>query len=166
MCMIAVNLDEALEKVLHSFERYYSIRKENVTPPFCAEADFISHNEQYVLVKAAKIADIDSNEYVYIAKTQNLNMELFLEYDRTAWETGLSKVHPYSGHRNSDVTLVIIADNIDDNVKTVIKKTKHSKSYKFSFWGWSNFKLVTIELSSGKIFSNRMGGDLKKLFSK
>lgn len=25
-------------------------------------------NEQYVLVKAAKIADIDSNEYVYIVK--------------------------------------------------------------------------------------------------
>lgn len=160
------NKEEALEKILHSFERYYSIKKEDVTPPFTAEADFISHNEQYFLVKAAKIANIDSNEYVFFAVTDNLTIENFQKYDTTAWETGLSRVHPYSGHRNSDVTLVIIADKIQDDVKSIIKKTKHSKSYKFSFWGWSNYKLVSMELSSNQLFSNRLGKDLKKLFSK
>lgn len=158
--------EEALEKILHSFEKYYSIKKENVTPPFVVEADFISHNEQYFLVKAAKIANIDSNEYVYFALTSSLTMENFLQYDNTAWTTGLSHVKPYSGHRNSDVTLIIIADSIDEQVKSIIKKTKHSKSYKFSFWGWSNYKLVSMELNTNQLFSNRLGKDLKKLFSK
>lgn len=160
------NKEQALEKVLHSFERYYSINKENVTQPFAAEAEFISHNEQYFLVKSAKIANIDSNEYVYFALTETLSKDKFLEFDEKAWNTGISRVHPYSGHRNSDVTLVIIADKIEDEVKSLIKKTKHSKSYKLTFWGWSNYKLVSLELSTDQLFSNRLGKDLKKLFSK
>lgn len=164
--MKAETIDEQLDLILHSFERYYTIKKDDVIPPFVAEADFVSHNEQYFLVKSAKIADIDSNEFVFFAQTDFLDMENFLEYDKAAWATGLSRIVPYSGHRNSDITLVIIADKINDEVKKIIKKTKHYKSYKFSFWGWSNFKLVTMEFSSGQLFSNRMGGDLKKLFSK
>ena len=164
--MKAENLDQALEQILHSFERYYTIKKENVTKPFAAEAQFASHNEQYFLVKIAKIADIDSNEYVFFGKTDLLTMEKFIQYDKAAWQAGLSRIHPYSGHRNSDVTLVIVADKISDEVKAAVPKTRHYKSYKFSFWGWSNFKLVTMEFSSGQLFSNRFGRDLKKLFSK
>lgn len=164
--MKSENYEQVLEEILHSFERYYTIKKENITPPFSAEADFISHNEQYFLVKAAKIADVDSNEYVFFAVTENLSKEVFENYDKTAWETGLSRVKPYSGHRNSDVTLIIIANRIDDDVKQLIKRTKHSKSYKFSFWGWSNYKLGTLEFSSGKFYANRLGKDLKKILSK
>lgn len=158
------NKEQLLENIFHSFERYYSIKKEEVTPPFAAEADFISHNEQYFLVKSAKIADIDSNEYVFFAITDNLTMEQFLNYDKTAWETGMSRVHPYNGHRNTDVTLVIIADTFDEDVKKIIRKTRHSKSYKFGFWGWSNYKLCTLEFFSNKFYANRLGKDLKKIF--
>ncbi len=45
-----------LEKLLKAYERYYSIKKENVQEPFDVEAEFVMHGEQYILVKAAKIA--------------------------------------------------------------------------------------------------------------
>lgn len=156
---------ESLEKLLKSFERYYTIKKEDVANPFTAEAEFRSHGEQYVLLKIAKIADIDSNDYVYFKTTESLSGEELKSLVQAAWTTGLEKVKPYSGHRNSDVTLIILAEKIDASVQKLIKKTKLSKSYKWSFWGWSNFRLAAMELSSGGIYTNRLGSDLKKILA-
>ena len=83
-----------------------------------------------------------------------------------AWATGLEKVRPHEGHRNSDITLIVLADKITEQTQTTIKKTKLYKSYKFSFWGWSNFKLAAVELSSQGIYSNRLGKDYRKLLEK
>ena len=89
--------------------------------------------------------------------------EKALELDQSAWNAGLARVKPYSGHRNSDVTLIILADKIEESVFQQIKKLKHYKSYYLSFWGWSNYRILAYEVSTGKSVSNRLGKDLKKL---
>ncbi len=162
----------AIKKLLPAFEQYYTIKNEDVTPPFCAEAEFRSHNEQYFLVRSAHIADIDSNEFVYFATLNDLDNAKLEELVNAAWQAGLAKVRPHEGHRNSDVTLIILADKISDETKIKIKKTKLYKSYKFSFHGWSNFKLSVCDLSTtGKdgtpdVFCNRQGRDFAKLIKK
>lgn len=158
-----MDTDNLLKKLLSSFERYYTIETENVTPPFNAQAEFKVHGEQYVLLKIAKIAEMDSRDYVYFKLDENLSTEKLQSLAQTAWDAGISKVVPYSGHRNSDITLVILADTIDEDTKKLIKTIKYYKSYKFSFWGWSHFRLVAKELSSNKIYYNRFGQDLKKV---
>ena len=161
----AQNSESILQKLLHSFERYYNVREECVVAPFSAEAEFHSHNEQYFLVKSAHVADIDSNEYVFFAEEEELDYVLFEQLAQKAWEEGLSRVHPYSGHRNSDVTLIILANKISDNAFRFIKKEKKSKSYKFSLHGWSNFRALAYETSTGRTVTNRHGSVLKKLVS-
>ncbi|MCR5764063.1 MAG: hypothetical protein K6G00_11850 [Treponema sp.] len=158
-----MNLQPALKKVIQSFEPYYTVKTEGVDSPFVAEAEFHSHTEKYVLVRAAKIADIDSHEYVFFAEEPLLTEEKALELDSRAWEAGLSRIKPYSGHRNSDVSLIIIADKIEEKVFRQIKRIRHSKSYYLSLWGWSNFRLMAYEVSTGRAVSNRLGTDLKKL---
>ena len=160
---------DAIKQILPAFEQYYTVKKEDITPPFCAEAEFRSHNEQYFLVRSAHIADIDSNEFVYFATTDCLDSAKLEELVNAAWQTGLAKVRPHEGHRNSDITLIILADKISDETKNKIKKTKLYKSYKFSFHGWSHFKLAVADLSSlddgGRpaVYSNRQGKDFAKL---
>ena len=162
----------AIKKLLPAFEQYYTIKNEDVTPPFCAEAEFRSHNEQYFLVRSAHIADIDSNEFVYFATLNDLDNAKLEEFVNAAWQTGLAKVRPHEGHRNSDITLIILADKISDETKIKIKKTKLYKSYKFSFHGWSHFKLAAADLTSLEagaspaVFSNRQGKDFAKLIKK
>ena len=160
-----MELPQIIEKVLPSFERYYTVKKVS-DPPFCAEAEFRSHNEQYFLVRSAHIADIDSNEFVFFASIPNLDSQKLNELTKSAWENGLTRVKPYNGHRNSDVTLIIITDKIDEETKKAIKKTKLYKSYKFSFWGWSNFKLAVVEADTQGIYFNRFGKDYQKLLKK
>lgn len=155
---------EAIEKLLLSYKRYYNITQDTSLLPFYALAEFNSHNEQYVLLKSAKIADIDSNEYVYFALQDELTENVALDLDQKAWQSGLAKVKPSSAHRNSDIVLTVIADKIDETVFKNARKLKHYKSYKFSFWGWSNYSFIAYELSTGKFAYNRRGKDLKKLF--
>lgn len=155
--------DEALEKILKAYTRYYNIYTENIEDPFCAKAVFASHNEQYFLVRAAKVADIDSNEIVYFAKKETISADEIKSISDIAWEKGLENVNPEYGHRNSDVTLYLICDSLDDNAKSAVTKLKHSKNYKFGIFGWSDFNLVTIECSTNNTVFNRHGRSLKKL---
>ncbi len=160
-----MNKEEVLDLVLKSYMRYYDINKETPSAPFKCEAVFKSHNEQYFLVKSAKLQDIDSNEYVFFALEDSLTKERLLELDKIAWEEGLSRVEPKEGHRNSDVTLIIISDRINQNAFDLVKKLKHTKSYKFNFFGWSNYRLVAMEISLNRFATNRQGSVLKKLFN-
>ena len=119
-----MNSSEALEKLLPAFEKFYTVKRQGVVCPFDAEAEFCLHTEKYVLVKAAKIADIDSNEFVYFSSQKKLDFSLLKELSMTAWNEGLKKVQPYSGHRNSDITLIVIADSLDSDVKKCAGKIK------------------------------------------
>lgn len=160
-----MNKQEALDLSLKSYSRYFNIKTEDIEAPFSAEAEFVSHNEQYWLVKAAKLADVDSNEFVFFALVDTLTKERLTELDKIAWERGLSRVTPSSSHRNTDVTLVIIADNIEEDAFLAVKKLKHYKSYKMSLWGWSNYKAIAMELSLKRLTTNRQGQALKKIFN-
>ena len=154
---------QAIKKLLPAFQQYYTIKDTDVTPPFCAEAEFRSHNEQYFLVRSAHIADIDSNEFVYFADPEELTAEKLQELIDTAWKTGLAKVHPHEGHRNSDISLLIFTKSLSEEIAKIIKTTKLYKSYKFSFHGWSHFKLTVCNVSDMCIYSNRHGKDFAKL---
>ena len=156
-------MDETLNALLPLFKNYYNIKTEDVEEPFVAEAAFESHNEQYYLIKAAKVADVDMNEYVYFAKCDTLTPEEFKKLDETAWERGLSKAKPGYNHRSTDVTLVIVAGSIEEETKKLIRKTRHYKSYKWGFHGWSNYRLVAIGCNERKAFYNHQGQNLKKL---
>ena len=157
---------EAITKILPSFEQYYTIKKEDITPPFCSEAEFRSHNEQYFLVRSAHIADIDSNEFVYFADPDELTSEKLDELVNAAWTAGLAKVRPYNGHRNSDISLLIFTKALSPETASKISKTKLYKSYKFSFHGWSHFKLTVCNVSDMSIYSNRHGRDFVKLITR
>ena len=157
---------EVIKKLLPAFEWYYTVKNEDITPPFCAEAEFRSHNEQYFLVRSAHIADIDSNEFVYFASPDELTSEKLEELVNTAWNAGLAKVQPYNGNRNSDVTLLIFMKSISPQTAITIKKTKLYKSYKFSFHGWSHFKLAVCNTTDMTIYTNRQGKDYAKLINK
>lgn len=157
--------DEALERLLRSYTRYYNIiRGESVEPPFAAEAVFHSHDEQYVLVKSARISESNSHEYVFFTTADTLDAAAVAALEETAWERGMTRVQPHMNHRCSDVTLFLLAEHIDPDAKRTVKKSRRTKSYKHTLHGWSSYRAVALETSSGDLVSNRLGRDLKKLF--
>jgi hypothetical protein len=110
---------EALPGLLKSFVRYYDIKDEGVEAPFAAEAEFHSHEEQFFLIKQAKLSEAESKEFVFFGVSQHLTLEEAKRMDVTAWTRGMSRVFPHDGHRNSDVVLIILADQVDASMLVV-----------------------------------------------
>ncbi|MBR1918521.1 MAG: hypothetical protein IJ831_02740 [Spirochaetales bacterium] len=156
--------EKALRMVLGSYNRYYNVKTEGVCAPFCAEAVFQTHNEKYFLTRIAKIAEEDSNEFVFIACEAEVTPEVFQMLEEKAWSEGLGRVVPASGHRNSDITLIVIADRTGIETEKLVRRCRHYRSYRFSFWGWSHFKCALLDLEHDRIITNRMGGELAGLF--
>lgn len=155
---------EALERILPLFQKYYDIDRENAAAPFDAEAAFHSHDEQYFLFKSAKYTEVDAHEYVFFAVRDHLSPDEASSLDETAWAEGLSRVKPSAIHRSTDISLILLADTVDPAVDEYIKKLRRSKSYKVLLHGYSNYRAIVIETSSGRMTSNRLGQHLRKLF--
>ena len=155
-----------LGRILRSFGSYYVVRTEGAFHPFDAEAEFHSHDEQFVLVRSARISETESNEYVFFRSLPSLD-ELTLKFlCESAWREGLSRVRPHFSHRNSDVALVVVADKVEDGAFALARRMSFSKSYFFLLKGWSDFRLAVIESSTGRTSSNRRGRDLAASISK
>ena len=127
---------------------------------------FKSHGEEYFLIRAAKITEMDSSETAFFADVEELDEEGYVDMLDKVWDETLSRAEVKPNHRNSDGILIITADRIDDATKKRIKKTRRYKSYRFSFWGWSEVRVIAYEHYSGKVICNRQGDMLKRLFAK
>ena len=155
---------EALEKLLPAYSRYYDLVAEPPAP-FGAAAEFHSHGESYVLVKSAKLWEMDSNEYVYFAAEDAMDAATLQARIEQAWEMTMPRVIPTDHHRNSDVTVIFLTSALDDEARRLVQHTNRSEGYKHGLQGWSNLRLGAIELSTGRTTCNRHGRDLKKLLS-
>lgn len=155
---------EVLSTLLKSYRRYYNIQTEDVEPPFAAEAVFHTHDEQYFLSKRAKLSESEAHEYVFFATGDALELADVQRLDQIAWERGLSRVRPHANHRSTDIVLIILAERIAPEAKRYIRTIKHSQNYRFLLYGWSGFRTIALETSSGTLSWNRRGRDLAKLF--
>ena len=98
--------NEALEKLLPAYTRYYDVSYD-AAPPFSATAEFHSHGEKYILVRKAKLWDMDSHEYVYFAARDALNEPELQALVDAAWGDAIPRVEPSRIHRDSDVRRVL-----------------------------------------------------------
>ena len=157
---------EALDKLLKAYSVYYDVEKRKPAPPFAAEAAFRSHEEQYFLIRSARLAESESNEFVYFALEDALTAPLLDALDGAAWNAGLARVAPHKDHRNSDVTLIILASKIEPDAAALIPKRKHYQSYLFGFQGWSHYRLAAFDADAGKLYVNGQGKALRKFLER
>lgn len=158
--------EEVLERALRSYMAYYDVERETPEEPFAAEAAFHSHSSAYFLTKSATIGEAESNEYVFFALADRLDEELFRKLDHAAWEKGLARVKPHANHRNTDISLVVIASSVTESAENLARRQKHYKSYRLSLHGFSHYRLIVLDLSNEKMTCNRQGHSMKKIFSK
>ena len=157
---------EMLDKLLKAYEVYYNVETRHPAAPFIAEAAFRSHEEQYFLIRSARISEAESNEFVYFALEERLTAPLLKALDGAAWNAGRARISPHRDHRNSDVTLLILASRVEAEAFALVPKMKHYQSYHFGFQGWSHYRLAVIEAESGRLACNRQGKTLQKFLKR
>lgn len=156
------NHQAQFEKLLASYRAYYNVNQETPAEPFDAEAVFRLHDEQYFLIRQAKISEADVSEVVFFARRGELGAEEYASLEERAWEEGLSRVVLTENHRSTDIVLILLADTVTPEAKKAVKKSRKYKSYRFGLRGWSHYRTIALEFSTGTLVHNRQGGILEK----
>ncbi len=158
--------EEILNKIIKSYQAYYDLNLVTPEAPFVAEASFHSHDDAFFLVHSAVIGESESNEYVFFASEETLDLNKLAKLDTIAWGKGTSRVKPHEHHRNTDVTMIIVADRVLGDAQKKIKSLKHYKSYRFYLQGFSHYRLLVVDISKSAVITNRMGKKVSKNIQK
>lgn len=158
-------LSAYLEKLLQSYSAYFDISRDCLYNdlPVAAKGVFHSRSEKYVLVKKAAIWSAEANEYIYFVMLDRLTAQNYTQYSDTILKEGLSEIKPHKEHMYSYVTLVILTDHIAPGLNKCIARTKYHKDYKFSFYGWMDYRIAAFDCTLGQCYTNRAGRGLKKM---
>lgn len=152
-----------LPRLAEAYSAYYDINlMEDENSSLYARFDFYSRNSQYVLVKNAEIWAAETREYLYL---HSLASPTGADLQRIMDETladGEPRVQPHKEHLSTSLSAVVFCDSLSPDLVPIIKKMKKHRDYRLSLHGWMEFKIAVVDLSTGKIFTNRSGSQLSK----
>ncbi len=154
--------DEAnrvLDRLLEAHRTWFDVTRdyEYAGQSFEGYAEFHSHGEKYVLVKKAKLWEVDAAEYIFFKQVDVLSdalLDELLEFMKTQ---AVGKVDPAPNHMKSYVSLVIIAKQLAPGVDKRVTRSKFHKTYMFGLRGWAELRLCAVDLTSRRVLTNAEG---------
>ncbi|MDL2218560.1 hypothetical protein LJC27_07870 [Christensenellaceae bacterium OttesenSCG-928-M15] len=160
-----IRLQDIIDNLLKQYEGYFNIERSHMFGgrEAVAYARFEQRMAKYVLVKRAQMYAYETNEHVFFVFEDHLdNLKWEFEKKRII-EAEKDYVQPHKEHMYSYMTLVLLANTIDESVKKEIKKLRYTKNYRWSLHGYSTVRVAAAELSSEEVFANVRGKELQKV---
>ena len=156
---------ERLEKLLNAYSHHYDIARDVTVEggTFPATAFFFLRDENYLISKKHVLSAVENHEYVYFYLTEHLTAEELQKQIDLSKKAGMGHIKPSKEHMSSFVTLVILADTIDPEARTLIKKTRFRKNYRLALHGWMEYHIAAMEISTQSFLSNPAGKEARKL---
>ena len=162
--LMEMTLQARLEKLLKAYSHHYDIERDVHTDEgdYPATATFYMRDENYAFIREAVISAYEQHEYLYFYMTEHLDGAAAKKLlDRTL-KAGMSRIKPHKEHKCSYVTLVILADTMDEEAKSLIQKTRFQKNYRLALHGWMEYHIAAMECSTHSFLSNPAGKEAKK----
>ena len=124
-------LQEKLEKLLKAYAHYFDVERDVKVEggSFPAAASYHFREENYVATRAHTIYASEQHEYVYFYLTERLDLATLQKEIELSREAGGKKVTPHGEHMFSYVTLIILADHIDEDAKRALKRYRYRKNF-------------------------------------
>lgn len=157
-----------LDRLLDSCASCFDIEQDAVIDGerLAAIAEFHSRSERYVLVKSAKLWAAESNEYLFFVSEGHVDLSRWRSLRDLIRTEGLNRIKPHSEHMCSYVSMVLLADNIDEHALREIRRYRFSRSFRLSLHGWMEFKIAALDCASGSAVSNPQGKALLTMLKK
>ena len=155
---------EKLEKLLTAYAYYFDVERDVKVEggSFPAAADYHFREENYVATRAHTIYASEQHEYVYFYMAELLDLAALLKEIDLSSEAGCKRVIPHGEHMFSYVTLVILADTIDEDAKKALKRYRYRKNFWLTLHGWMEYRIAAMETSSMTFLSNPAGREVRK----
>lgn len=160
-----IAMQEQLNKLLDAYSHQYDIDRNVEVEGFVypATATYYLRDENYLISKQHVLSAVEQHEYLYFYLTDHLTADDLQSQIDLSKRAGLGKVNPHKDHMFSNVGLIVLANTISPEACKLIQKTRFRKNYKLSFWGWTEYQLAAMEVSTSSFFSNPAGKGAKKI---
>ena len=160
-----IAMQEQLNKLLDAYSHQYDIARNVEVEGFVypATATYYLRDENYLISKQHVLSAVEQHEYLYFYLTDHLTADDLQSQIDLSKRAGLGKVKPHKDHMFSNVGLIVLANTISPEARKLIQKTRFRKNYKLSFWGWTEYQLAAMEVSTSSFFSNPAGKGAKKI---
>ena len=155
---------ERLQKLLDAYSHQYDIDREGALGggEFPATATYFLRDENYLISKSHVLNAVENYDYVYFSLQDHLDAASLQRLIDKSLELGNQRVKPHKEHMSSFVTLVILADTIDEEAKKLLKRTRLRKYFRLALHGWMEYHIAAIEISTMSFLSNPAGRDARK----
>lgn len=140
---------DLLERILAAHQSFYDITRDYLFEgrTFPAFAEYHTYGEKYVLVKRAKLWEVNTHDFMFFECVDELDEAHLAEDISFMQEKALRKVDAGPNHMSSALSLVIIANSTTEAARKLAKKTRFHKEYRFGFRGWTDLRLCVVDLS-------------------
>ncbi len=164
---MAIERELFLRILEDSFCAYYNIfPQEHPELPLVFRADYKKVDEKYWIVKSLPFWTNESGEFVYLFSAESFSPELIDACVDFALKDGLPRVKPHKNHQHTDIKTIFIADRTEEVTRKTVQNKSFTKSYHFSFWGFTNLLTGIVDLHEEKSYQNKAGCALDKYFRK
>jgi len=111
------------------------------------------------------IDKFEVNEFCFVKSFTELNENNINDFINFLKMTTEKIVNPSRDHKSTTITGVIVSESsVNDSIIKTISKFKYTKPYLFYFHGWSDIRLIFIDLQNNNIITNKEGVKVKKVY--
>lgn len=150
--MININSfrEDALEKILSVYSRWYVLENISATAPDMVDSSdsqastialvnsgrLDEEEGAYVMTRRVMVWEAHSHEYVYFFNASHLDMTSLEKALAESYQRGMECIKPGPKHRCSYIATVIVANSADEEAISYISKFKKRENFNMSFHGW------------------------------
>ena len=156
---------QKLDKLLNAYSHQYDIARDVTVDGgfFPATATFYLRDENYIINKKHVLSAVENYDYTYFYITDHLDAATLRQQIDLTMKVGTAQIKPHRDHMSSFVSLVILADTIDEEAKKLIRKTRFQKYFRLALHGWMEYHIAAMETSTNSFLSNPAGKGAKKI---
>lgn len=156
-----------MENLIAKYYKNFNIRKDIdlCNKKISLFAEYKGVGARTFITQKDVIDKYEFNEYCIVNAYNEVNMEDVVEYAEYLKALINDLVKPHREHKSSTITGVIVCNtSIDKSTEKFIKKFKFIKPYKLYFHGWSDIRLLFVDLNNNLVISNKQGNSVKKIY--
>ena len=160
-----ISKQEILAKLMEVYSHRYDIDPDgsvNGAGHYPATATYFLRDENYLLTKKHVLNAVENYDYMYFLIADELDENTLKNEIELSLAEGMKRIKPHKEHMSSFITLVIIADTIAPEAKTLLKRTSRRKYFRLALHGWMEFHIAAFETTTQSFLSNPAGRDAKK----
>ena len=167
--------EEFFDRLLPYYRAYYDMDQPYTLDGMecLAHGHFYSHSEKYVLSREARLWESNNFEHIFFIEKDELREKDIQEMDRIVREyvepvmVREGKPYPDKNHMYTYVTFVFLCGSpLEKEVIKSVKQYHFTRNYLFTFRGYCEVKVVAADVGSRKLYTNRSGASLTKLYKK